>query len=133
MAMRQEWTFTDSEHIFSVFANLVIGLIYGALDALIITVVMNMNAGDQARAEQEASLRAWIGARHLDRRMQALIMNNFASRYKHRGIFDEKEIVAALPPQLKRKVRLQLYLKSVDKMPFFKELGFEVNSVAVNL
>ena len=133
MAMRQEWTFTENEHLFSVFANLIIGLIYGALDALIITVFMNANAGDQIKLEQEASLRAWIGARHLDRRMQALIMNNFASRYKHRGIFDEKEIVAALPPQLKRKVRLQLYLKSVDRMPFFKELGFEVNSVAVNL
>ena len=29
-------------------------------------------------------------ARHLDRPMQALILNNFISRYKNRGIFDEK-------------------------------------------
>jgi hypothetical protein len=31
--------------------------------------------------------KAWMRARHLDRPMQALILNNFISRYKNRGIF----------------------------------------------
>ena len=71
MGVRQEWLFTDNERIFSVFASLVVGLIYGAIDALVITFLMTMNAGDQARAEHEAALKAWMRARHFDRRMQA--------------------------------------------------------------
>ena len=47
------------------------GLIYGAIDGMVITFLMSMNAGDQARAEHEAALKAWMRARHLDRRMQA--------------------------------------------------------------
>jgi hypothetical protein len=76
MAMRQEWLFTDDERLFSVFAALIVGVIYGAIDGLVrvnmwwhgqpcdspvpsvtntvlqvITFLMNMNAGDQTRAE----------------------------------------------------------------------------------
>ena len=57
MGMRQEWLFTDSERIFSVFASLVIALIYGAIDALVVTSFMTMNAGDQAKAQHESALK----------------------------------------------------------------------------
>jgi hypothetical protein len=58
------------------------------------------------------------------RRAQAVILNNFASRYKNRGIFDEKEITDSLPPQLKLKVAVAQYFTHVDRAPFFMGLGF---------
>jgi CRP-like cAMP-binding protein len=54
-----------------------------------------------------------------------VILNNFASRYKNRGIFDEKEITDSLPPQLKLKVAVVQYFTHVDRAPFFMGLGFE--------
>ena len=61
MGMRQEWLFTDNERIFSVFASLFVAIIYGVIDALIITSFMTMNAGDQAKAQHEAALKASHG------------------------------------------------------------------------
>ena len=64
-------------------------------------------------------------ARHLDRRMQALILNNFMSRYKIHGVFDEKKIINSLPPQLQLKVAVGQYLTHIAQAPFFTDLGFE--------
>ena len=50
--------------MFSVFASLVVALIYGAIDALIVTSFMTMNAGDQARAQHESALKASRGHNH---------------------------------------------------------------------
>ena len=68
-------------------------------------------------------------ARHLDRRMQALILNNFISRYKNRGIFDEKEIINSLPPQLQLKVAVGQYFTHIAQAPFFTDLGFECTAM----
>ena len=43
--------------MFSIFASLVIALIYGAIDALVVTSFMTMNAGDQAKAQHESALK----------------------------------------------------------------------------
>ena len=67
-------------------------------------------------------------ARHLDRRMQALILNNFISRYKIHGVFDENKIINSLPPQLQLKVAVGQYTH-IAQAPFFTDLGFECTAM----
>ena len=57
--------------------------------------------------------------------MQALILNNFVSRYKNRGIFDEKEIIDSLPPRLRLKVAVAQYYVHVRSLPFFTGMDYE--------
>ena len=126
MALRQQWSFTRLEMTFSVVASFVVGIIYGTLDALIVTLLLSMKAGDQATQEKTQSLKAWMSARHLDRRMRALIMNNFTSRYKQTGIYDEPEILQSLSPQLRRQIGVHLYMALIKKMALFKNLEVEL-------
>ena len=59
---------------------MILAVIFGSLDALLVSVLLSVNAGDQATAEKMQSLRAWMSARQLDRRTKALITNDFSSR-----------------------------------------------------
>jgi hypothetical protein len=124
--LAQEWKFTSIEHGFNIFSTMILAVIFGSLDALLVSVLLSVNAGDQATAEKMQSLRAWMSARQLDRRTKALITNDFSSRYRRSGVFDEKEIMDSLPPQLARKVTMQMYMPHISKMPMFKNLGIEL-------
>ena len=64
--------------------------------------------------------------------MQALILNNFMSRYKIHGVFDEKKIINSLPPQLQLKVAVGQYLTHIAQAPFFTDLGFECMAMLCN-
>jgi hypothetical protein len=86
------WAFTEQEMLFSVFAELVIGLIYGALAGVMSSLMMSSKIVEQEKALKFASIRAWMKARHLTRPMQAAIMSYYNSTFTTRAVFDEPQV-----------------------------------------
>ncbi len=68
-----QWAFTGHERLFSIFAELVVGLIYGALAGVMSSIMMTSKIADQEKALKFASVRAWMRARGLARTTQAKI------------------------------------------------------------
>ena len=90
--LKAEWAFTSSEKIFSVFGELIMGLIYGALAGLMSSIMMSAQVAEQEKTLKFQSIRAWMKSRDLPRTMQAKIMSHYHSQYKGRAVFDEEQV-----------------------------------------
>ncbi len=90
--LNAQWAFTNSEKIFSVFGELVMGLIYGALAGLMSSIMMSTKLAEQEKTLKFQSIKAWMKSRELSRTMQAKIMSHYHNKYKTRAVFDEDQV-----------------------------------------
>lgn len=117
------FAFTTGEFTFLVFAQLVVGLIYGGLAGLMSTYFMNQSAGAMEKSVKVEALHAWMAARDFDRQMQVEIRAGFRARYGASAtLFDEQDIFAQLPEATANRVARRLYNKYISSMVLFRGL-----------
>jgi hypothetical protein len=69
-----DYAFLDEEYGFLLMSILVTGFIYGALAGVISTLLMGLAAGDQEFTAKLQSLKAWMGARGLNKQDRSKIL-----------------------------------------------------------
>ena len=117
---------TIGEKGFAVFANLVMGIIYGALAGVISTIMMGMKTNDQEVQNKLRSMRTWMHEKKVPKQLQARIMQYFNQLWSARSLFDEASMLAEMPPTMSAEVTKFLYHDFLASIPLFKGLSEEI-------
>jgi CRP-like cAMP-binding protein/Ca2+-binding EF-hand superfamily protein len=117
---------TVGEKGFAVFANLVMGIIYGALAGVISTIMMGMKTNDQEVQNKLRSMRTWMHEKKVPKLLQARIMQYFNQLWSARSLFDEASMLAEMPPTMSAEVTKFLYHDFLATIPLFKGLSEEI-------
>jgi hypothetical protein len=120
-----EFAYTTSEKGVGVFSELVVGFIYGSLAGVISSVMMTMGVGQQDSMLKLLSLKAWMKSRKLKKSDRVKVLSAF-NQINDDVPFDEKVILAELPPSLSTDISYYLYGSFLAKVPMFRNLGQEV-------
>lgn len=117
---------TIGEKGFAVFANLVMGIIYGALAGVISTIMMGMKGNDQEVSNKLRSMRTWMAEKNVPKVLQSSIMQYFNQLWSARSLFDEASVLAEMPPTMAAEVSTFLYRDFLATIPLFKGLSEEI-------
>ena len=117
---------TITEKGFAVFANLVMGIIYGALAGVISTIMMGMKTNDQEVQNKLRSMRSWMHEKKVPKQLQTRIMQYFNQLWSARSLFDEASMLAEMPPTMSAEVTKFLYHDFLASIPLFKGLSDEI-------
>ena len=117
---------TSGEKGFAVFANLVMGIIYGALAGVISTIMMGMKGNDQEVSNKLRSMRTWMHEKKVPKILQGRIMQYFNQLWSARSLFDEASVLAEMPPTMAAEVSTFLYRDFLATIPLFKGLSEEI-------
>jgi hypothetical protein len=126
----EKFAWTTAEQTVGVFGTLIIGLIYGSLAGVISSIMVTLGSGQQDSMLKMLSLKAWMKARGLKKvhlfllslfvRTQvfsdatwqsdkAKILAAFSNLTDGAAPYDEKQILADLPPSLSTDISFFLY------------------------
>ena len=81
------------EYTFGVFAELVVGFIYGALAAVMGSLMMGLNVGEKEYAMKMASVKGWMRAKDLGKQESLKILNYYRATHKGNSVYDEAAIL----------------------------------------
>eukprot|EP01046_Picozoa_sp_COSAG06_P066292 COSAG06_NODE_16660_length_988_cov_1.312711_1_plen_284_part_01 len=117
---------TDSEKTYALLAELVVGLIFGALAATITNGVLGASAGEQEFSVRMSAMSAWMKEKDLPKNAQARIKAYFIHRFKNKVYFNEQEMMAELPPSMSNQIAEHMYGSIMRECPLFRGLGESV-------
>lgn len=120
---------TDAEKSYALLAELVVGLIFGALAATITNGVLGASAGEQEFTVRMSALTAWMKEKDLPKNAQARIRAYFMHKFKNKIYFNENEMMAELPPSMANSIAEHMYGDILRKMPLFRGLGKAIDAL----
>lgn len=91
--------FTDSEKVFAILAELVVGsVIYGGLAAVLSASMVEAQEASHEFNTNYAKKKAWMTARNLPKNYQKQVLAEYTHKYKDNTSFDEEEMLSDLAP-----------------------------------
>ena len=117
---------TGGEKGFAIFANLVMGIIYGSLAGVISTIMIGMKGNDQEVSNKLRSMRAWMGEKRVPKPLQARIMQYFNQLWSARSLLEVNTLLQEMPPTMSAEVSTFLYRDFLATIPLFRGLSEEI-------
>ena len=91
--------FTDSEKVFAILAELVVGsVIYGGLAAVLSASMVEAQEASKEFNTNYAKKKAWMTERNLPKNYQKQVLAEYTHKYKNNTAFDEEEMLNDLAP-----------------------------------
>jgi hypothetical protein len=91
---------------------------YAVLLGAITALIQSFNLGTAAFEENMAQMATYLRSRGVDHALRLRAREYFDFAYPQRVLFDEKTVLAMLPPKLRADVKLDMYRDVVEAIPF---------------
>ncbi len=113
---------TTAERLFSIIAEMFGSLMFAVLIGMTGSMMVGQKLLEEKVASQIAELREFMEAKKIPKYLRVKIRKFMETLYEEKSGFDEKEVLAQLPPAMAQDLLHHMYKKLLVDVPMFKKL-----------
>ena len=101
-------------------------IIFGAIAALMSSLIMSLQGGEKAYQDKVRAVRDWLVAKNIDQEISKQALKYINMKHQHQSSMNEADLLAELPPTLSREISRRIYTTFLASVPLFRGLSDEV-------
>eukprot|EP00736_Rhodelphis_marinus_P002429 Rmarinus@m.23699 len=117
---------THNEMMFAVFSMLVGGFVFGMIVGNVSAVISSANSSSMLLRDRMSAIKEFMRVKHVPVDLQHRVKRFYEWLFFNKTVFDQSEILSALPHSLRADMVRHMYKTIVTKVPLFFGLDDEV-------
>eukprot|EP01043_Picozoa_sp_COSAG02_P022046 COSAG02_NODE_1134_length_14376_cov_382.343700_2_plen_705_part_00 len=113
---------TTAERVFAIIAEMFGSLMFAVLIGMTGSMMVGQKLLEEKVASQIAELREFMEAKRIPKSLRVKIRKYMETLYEEKSGFDEKEVLAQLPPAMAQDLLHHMYKKLLVDVPMFQKL-----------
>lgn len=120
--------FTNSEKVFSIFAELAGSIIFGIIAGSMGALAMSTKMSDREMKYERERLDEFLKIKRISKDLRIKVQAQFDNYFDQKSVFDETAIMERLPPKHRKELLMEMYREHLATCPLLK--GMEESIVS---